>query len=511
VKASWPYQSTPYRSALPGVAGYGLDVSDGDLPSKLYFIDSRDDTNEGGEDPRGPNCYRGTLRWCWGQDQGENFHKFVMPQKGGYVYLGRSVLSASGRGNFDYVGQAAPGAGLFVQCGCLNVTGGTNVRVWHLPSWVGDMPSADGVTNFHVGNRDALQASADGQKSGGIAFLNCEGALSMDEAVQVFYAAYGVSWIRGAIFDPLHIPPGWGDEEISNHEPGADHGYGHIIGGSDYSDFSLVSQSVYAHTTDRNPLVSANKHSSVNVLTYDNGRPGGGKGSGLKVSDNGGFNNEFDRPQQCNMVGCFAVRGHSNNDSICFAEALSDVSKGSTGHAAHNSIYGWPSPKSQDDFFTRKPDGYMQPTLRRAAWPAGLGSNYSGVYIPCADPLKPTRQEGLAFAQLLRTSVGCKPAKRYLYKGGLNKIFDQIDDAIRGLTSAWQWSNTVEDAGGWPDMPHVSIDPLNPGDEYHAPMPIGADRDRVLTSGTFSNGAPKNGYSEIRAWIIEQDLYDRGR
>ena len=44
----WPYQSTPYLSALPGVGGPGLDVSDGDKPSKIYVVTSRENKKEGG-------------------------------------------------------------------------------------------------------------------------------------------------------------------------------------------------------------------------------------------------------------------------------------------------------------------------------------------------------------------------------------------------------------------------------------------------------------------------------
>lgn len=508
---TWPYQSTPYLSALPGVAGPGLDVSGGDQPSKLYFVTSLAETDEGGPDPRGPNCYAGTLRYCWRADQGEGFHKYILPLVGGYVYIGRVVLSPSDRGHMDYVGQAAPGAGLFVRCAALCLNGGSNMRVWHLPSWVGDEPSAEGVTNFHVGNRDALQASADGSTSKGIAFINCEARFSMDEAVQVFYSALGVSWIRGAVYDPLHIPPDFGDPDISNHEPGADHGYGHLVGGSDYTDFSLVSQSLYAHTTDRNPLVSANNHAHINVLHYDHGRPDVAAGYGLHVSDNGGFNEAMGRHMQCNVVGSITVRGPNNNDTLVLGRVTGTIPEGSTGHSAYNSQYGWQNPETQENFLTGGPDGYMQPTVRRTAWPAGLGSDYYGVLKPCAEPLKPTKQEGLAFAQLIRTTVGCKPARRYLYEGGVNLVMDQIDAAIRGLTSASQWVNTVAEAGGWPAMPVCSVDPLNPGDEYHEAMPIGADRDEVLLSGNFANGASKVGYSRLRAWAIDQYFYTMGR
>ena len=93
---TWPYQSTPYLSALPGVAGPGLDVSAGDLPSKLYFITSYADTDEGEEDPRGPNCFSGTARYCWGADQGEGFHKYVLPLIGGYVNLSSDDATSQG-------------------------------------------------------------------------------------------------------------------------------------------------------------------------------------------------------------------------------------------------------------------------------------------------------------------------------------------------------------------------------------------------------------------------------
>jgi hypothetical protein len=467
--------------------------------------------NEGGPDARGPNCFAGTLRYCWGADQGEGFHKYIIPLVSGYAYLGRVVLSPGGRGDMDYIGHAAPGAGLFPQCAVLNVTGGSNVRVWHLPSWMGDQAAADGVTNLHAGNRDALQASADGWRAKECAFINCEARFTMDEGVQMFYAMNGCSWIRGAVYDPLHIPPDFGDPDIPNHEPGQDHGYGHLIGGSGYTDHSLVSQSLYAHTTDRNPLVSANNHAQVNVLHYDHGRPDIAAGAALHVSDNGGFNALLHQPMFCNLVGCVSVRGPNNNDSLVMARVTGDMPEGSSGHSAHNSQHGWDRPEGQDDFFTNKPDGYLAPTLRTSAWPCGLGANYSGVLKPCADALNPRPQELLEFAQLIRTTVGCKPARRYLVAGGVTKVMDQIDAAIRGVASCSQWVNTVVDAGGWPALPSKFVDPVNPGHEYHEPMPVGADRDDVLLSGTFSDGSSKAGYSRLRAWCIEEYFQNLGR
>jgi hypothetical protein len=501
---SWPYQQPSYLSALPGVAAPGLNFGT-DLPSKVYLVTSLADTVVGGADPSyGPNCFSGTWRYCWQADQGAGFHKYMKPLVGGYLYLGRSVLAPATRGNFDYIGHAAPGAGLFIRCGVPNTMGGSNTRLWHLPSWMGDEAAASGVTTLHAGNRDCIQMSNNGAFPATCAMINCEGRFSMDEAFQCFDPMDGISWIRCAVYDPLHTPPDFGDPTIVNHEPGADHGYGHLIGGSGFVDNSLVMQSVYAHTTDRNPLAASNRHSHVNNLHYDHGRPAIAKGEGLVVCDNGGFNVAAGLSQQCNLVGNVAVRGANNNSALVLAKVSGTLSTGSTAHSAYNCQFGWTAPTSQDDFFTTKPGGYLQPTLRSTAWYDGLGPNYSGALIPAADPLNPTVREGVAFTNLMRRTVGCKPGRRHKYQNGVNRLMDKIDGAIKATPTSTQWINTVLEAGDWPVLPVLSIDPSAPGAEYHAAIPLGSDRDDILVSGRFANGASKVGYTKIRAWVIEQ-------
>jgi hypothetical protein len=489
----WPYQITPYLSALPGVAGPGLDISKGDKPSKLYFITSLSPDKFGGPAPDlGPNCFAGTARWCWQIDQGEGYHKYIIPVVSGYVYLGRATSTTYGRGDTDYIGHAAPGAGLFYQTANVRLLGGSNCRIWHLPSWMGDLPSADGPDKFKADQRDCLQFSMDGYYPTDCAHINCEGRFAMDEAVQVYYAMNGISWIRGAIYDPLHVPPAFEMAAGSHHAKGEDHGFGHIIGGSDVVDNSLVLQSVYAHTTDRNPLTGAVNHAHVNVLHYDHGRMNGGKGAGLHVSDWSGHSASAGRAMSCNMVGSVSVRGPNNNEELCLAGVSGSLPPGSAAHAAHNGCIGWPSPASQDDFFDPKPDGYMARTLRPSAWPVGFGSNYEGVLRPFRDPLNPTTQEALAFSSLMRRTAGCMPARRYLYEGGLNKTFDRIDAAIRGVPSTRQWVNTVAEAGGWPKIP--TLGPESASAWHHAPLPTGEDRDEIMPSGR----------TRIREWVIGQ-------
>lgn len=505
----WPYQATPYLSALPGVGGPGLDVSHGDKPSKIYFVTSLENKKEGGPDSRGPNCYAGTLWYCWYADQGEDFHKWIIPLVSGYAFLGRGMNTPQ-RDNFDYVGHAAPGPGLVAQTASMNVRA-NNSRVWHLMSWLGDLPSVDGPDKFRADQRDSISASDQDKELRKLAFINCEARFAMDESVELWYDSVGASWIRGAIYDPLHTPPDFTMGDDDHHGDDVDHGYGALFSGQ--SDYALMLQSLNAHTTDRNPLVGSSNYAHINNLHYNHGRPTGGRGAGVKIDDNGDHNADAGTSMRANLVGNITVRGPNQGDDVVFAE-VQDVTPGSRAHGALNSQYGWPAVESQADFWWLKTDepNYLQPTLRVGAWPLGLGFNYDGVLKPCADPLHPTRQEGLAFTQLMRETVGCMPSRRYLYASGVDRVLDQIDAVIRGQTSTEsQYVNTVDEAGGWPDLPTLTIDPVNPTEDYHVPIPLGADRDEVLLEGTFSDGSSKVGYSKLRAWCIEQYFYVMGR
>jgi hypothetical protein len=506
---NWPYQNTPYLSALPGVGGPGLDVSKGDLPSKIYFITSLENVKEGGPAPEyGPNCYAGTFWWVWYADQGEGFHKWVVPLVGGYSFAGKGLNTPDGRNNMDYVGHAAPGAGLILRCAGPRLRG-SNMRIWHLPSWLGDEGDPD---EFKVDQRDAQQASSTEFEVGKIAYINCEARFAMDESVETWYDTIGVSWIRGAIYDPLHTPPAFVIEGDDHHGPDNDHGYGALFGGK--TDYALMMQSLNAHTTDRNPLVAAPWYAHINNLHYNHGRANVGRGAGVKIDDNGEHNADAGRQMRANIVGNVSVRGPNQNDDARTFVEVQDVTPGSTAHGAWNSVFGWEQPTTQDAFFwlkTTEPN-YLQPMLRQGPWPVGLGWNYDGVLKPCRDPLAPTVREGLDFVQLMRETVGSMPARRYLYESGVARVLDQIDAAIRGVTPpGTQYANTVDEAGGWPELPTLTLDPAAPGQWHHEPMPLDENRDDVLLDGTFSDGTSKVGYSRLRAWVIEQHFFVMGR
>ena len=529
MRLRWPNQITPYRSAMPGLAGGGMDISAPELPTKFYFINSLADTSTGGTDARGPNCFAGTFRYCWGADQGAGFHKVIFPLISGYAYTGRRVTGPA-RDNFDYIGHAAPDAGLFIRCTGLRAGGGANMRMWHLPSWLGDEASAAGVVNFDADYRDCIGGTASGVASKGLAYINCEARFGMDEAAEIgYYECDGVSWIRGAVYDPLHEPPDFFLPPPSHHVPGVDHGYAMLAGGTKnatpptaWTSNVLVQQSLFAHSTDRNPLISVLTAAHINNLHYNHGRPNpGGRGAGLKMNDNQGVMAQSGKTMHLNVVGNVTVMGPEQaaiqDQAPVLAETTGTFPAGCTGHVAHNAQFGWVPVTSQDIFMRTVPyAGYLQPTLRLNAWYDGFGDNYQGMLRAFRNPLNPDPQEGLEFVELMRETVGCMPRRRYKLQGGLNRVFNQIADAIRGVPfPGFQYINRVSDLGtgngGWDILPASTvIDPLAPTKDYHAPLPCDASRDTILTSGTFSNGASMAGYTKWRAWCIEQYLHVMG-
>jgi hypothetical protein len=527
MRLRWPNQITPYRSALPGLAGPGMDISKPELPTKFYFINDMTDAATGAIDPsKGPNCYTGTGRYCWYANQGAGFHKVIIPLIGGYGYVGRT-WNGDEMANMDYIGHAAPGPGLIFRCGRIRIQG-DNQRLWHCASWMGDEVAVGGGPSFDADQRDCFSTGqpVPGTIQKNIAFINCEGRFGMDEIAECGYSPLdGGSWLRGAIYDPLHVPPDWSSGD-PNHGPGEDHGYGQLVGGagSGPTDRTLTAQSVYSCTTDRNPLWCGVNHAHINNIHYNHGRPNpGGRGEGCHIADNLGSNAGRGLTMHINVVGNLSVLGPEQAPIAAqepvLAAAASSMPVGCTGHSNLNSQLGWTLVNSQDQFIRTVPyPEFRKKDVRLSAWYDGFGDDYRGVTRFARDPLRPTIQEALEFSRLLRETVGMMPRRRYLYKGGLHRCFDQIDNAIRGVPATFQYINRVSDlpangadATGWEVMPAVPMmDPLNPTKDWHAPMPLDATRDDVLTSGYFSNGAPKTGYTKWRAWVIEQYFYVMG-
>jgi hypothetical protein len=56
----------------------------------------------------------------------------------------------------------------------------------------------------------------------------------------------------------------------------------------------------------------------------------------------------------------------------------------------------------------------------------------------------------------------------------------------------------------------VIVDPLNPGSHWYAPFPTAANRNTPYTSGTFSDGKSRVGYTRLDEFDYEQKLHVMG-
>jgi hypothetical protein len=63
----------------------------------------------------------------------------------------------------------------------------------------------------------------------------------------------------------------------------------------------------------------------------------------------------------------------------------------------------------------------------------------------------------------------------------------------------------LPNAGGWPSIDTVVVNPFDPGPHWQTPIPSVAEgRDTKHTSGTFANGESRAGYTLLEAWAIER-------
>lgn len=500
VALTWPSQTVGYQPTLPNHGAYGMDANGGGLPSTVIFVTSLANTNSGAAAPSlGSNVYEGTWEYAWKFNNSTTRHKIIVPLVSGWINFGRSINSTAGIGNMSYWGQAAPGPGLYIRNSALRLNGGSDMRVWHLPVYMGDEAGGLGADA-----RDCIQVGSSGLTPSQIVLINCECNWGIDELMEAYYPVDLLTMVYCSFAEPLHVPP---DFLHSGDPPGTDHGFGPIIGGGGFVDRVCAYRNLWAHSTDRAPLTAANRYAHANNLHYNHGRPGGGKGEGVNILDNGSHN---PTAMYSNVVRNLFVRGPENNASLCAARTNGTLPTDSHGHSEGNVQHGWTAPANQDAFFTTAGGGYLQGSLT-TAWPSGWGSSYEGTLAIASNPLSPTTAEKLAFADLVLDSVGAKPSERAGY-GRIGAYRTQIENAISGVGQSFQFVNSVSEAGGWFTLPEETIsDVTSPGADWHEPIPLGSDRDDVLLSGTFSNGASKVGYTKLEAWGIEQHYYVGGQ
>lgn len=514
---NWPVHSPPYVSIAPGVGGYGLNTTAGSgrhvsppNPS-IFFVNSLSNANSGGAAPAsyGPNTFIGTLEFA--------IRHAASPKKiylitSGYVIEGRALPIQTGTpprpGFVSIIGQTAPAPGMFMRGTRLQVNGASNVHISHVRLYMGDDPLPGGYTvtlpNGQVvdagDNRDCLNSGFTGGVTTNIVFENCEFAFGIDELVDLFYPHTGASFLQCAFLDPLH------DSVIEHTDDPehTDHGFGPIIGGGNdvQSDLITIYRCLFAHMTGRAPLSTCQRMTMANNVFYNVGA------DAIRMR-NGGAAAPPPQPQYLNALYNLFIRGPNSGTNLIAVRANADLPAASRIYVAGNGAKGGWTASSQSAF-VNGPAGFISSSLLTNAYPGSWGSGLSGVLQWVANPASPSNAEAHAIIDLIGRTVGAQPglANR---RGRMPIVLQQMHDRINGGSTQSQYIDTVAQAGGWEALgAQVTVDPLNPGTHWHAPFPTGANRNTPYTSGTFSDGKSRVGYTPLDEFDYEQKLYVMG-
>jgi hypothetical protein len=507
---TWNVHSPSYIPVIPGHSGYGMDTPGGTgrhlttPATSIYLIDDLGSGNVGSARPElGTNVFSGTFQYCW---RATASPKVIIPIISGITNVAASVPGQQGTqptaGFFSYWGQFAPAPGFFIRNTKVFINGGGDVVVMHMRSYMGD--DADGLG---AGNRDPFSSGCGACSPQNIVLINNEFAWSVDELCDFYRTSHLVTWLYNAFINPLH-------DSIINHPddpPDFDHGFGPMYGGDSESgqpgSFTFY-RNLFAHISGRAPAVMANNFSAANNLYYNvGGRPGAvGNSEAIGI-----WSQATTSPRRANIVGNGFIRGPENTSSIVAVRVRSGgVETGTIGYMAGNAVHGWTA-NSQADLVSSALTGWQQESLVSVAWPGSWGSEAGGYTQIFEDPHNPTAEEWHAFVDLMDNSVGAQPAARTADVGRVDSVFKQIRDRLNGGSTDFQFINTVEEDGGWFDVPTTLIDPTDPGTHWHAPLPTGSGRDTPYTSGTFSNGLSRVGRSPLEVWAIEEHWRQGGK
>jgi hypothetical protein len=500
---SWPAHSPGYLSLLPNVGGYGMQTVAGSgrhlgtPATTVILINSLASGNSGGAlTGLGANVFGGTFEYAWRHAASP---KVIIPIVSGWVQIQDSIPCQTGTpprpGYVSYYGQGAPNPGLFLRGANIASNGASDLAVWHLRSYMGD-----DVAGLGAGARDCFSSGYGAGTTQRVVLINCDFAWSVDEIDDFNRSHSEITCVNCAFVEPLHLSTIVHPED----GPGVDHGFGPIIGGDTgqvQTEAVSTFRNLWAHTTARNPLVSARTFVHANNLHYNHGRPGTGQGNAVQIISAGAA-----VANVANILGNGFIRGPNNSASFVAISVTGTFPSGSAGYSFANAQFGWTAPANQNAFFTSSPSGYVSSSLQTGAFPGSWGS-IAAVLQWAANPLAPTAAEWSGYVDLMESTVGAQPRWRTASIGRVKTVFDQIRNCLNGGAQSNQFVDTVTQAGGWFSVANVTIDPLNPGTHWHAPLPTGSNRDTPYTSGTFSDGTSKVGYTRLEEWAYEQHLF----
>jgi hypothetical protein len=499
----FPTHTPGYLSCYPGVGGAGMDTHGGmDLPT-VVFINSLSNENSGTAINASMSL---ALNWPTpsfiGTPEYAARHaaspKWIDPIICGVATIQKTIPNQTGTpprpGLTTYAGQTAPAPGLILR-GCnWSLNGGSGMVIWHMIVDVGD-----DATGNAAGNRDCISSGYAGGTTTNIVLIKCNFTRSVDELADFFRGHNLVTMVECAFYEPLHASTIIHPED----GPGVDHGFGPIFGGDSGTQTGFVTtfRCLWAHTTGRNPLINATEFTHANNLHYNHGRPAGGAGNGVQLYSSV-------EPTFSNVLGNLFVRGPNNNTSMVSISVATSMPPGSQGYSFANAQFGWTSPSTQNSFFTSAPAGFVVGGLIDVAYPNSWGVGLSGILQWAANPLAPSLSEVNTFVDKIERNVGAMARWRTPQNSRLPLVFNQIRDRLAGVAQTNQFVDTCAQSGGYPTITPIVLNPLaDNAPHWHAPLPRGPLIHTPYTSGFFSDGLPRAGYTPWFEWHYEQNLY----
>lgn len=515
--AQWPNQPADGRiHALPGINIYGSDSYGGSGRNTggnvdIVLVTSLANTNTiSAVSGLGANVYEGTLEGALKFDAGARAKQIILCRSGS-PSIRKGIISVGS--NWSLWGQFAPVPGFWPR-GLRLSNGGNHWQLWHLPLYLGEDVFTPLPQEQDQGDALRMVGTATAAASKWIC-INCEFSRTTDELVDAFNGMDSGGFIYCAFLEAVGYTDANGIHRTQ---------YGPLFGGAGARPARRLSieRSFFAHNTARNPWLTVGEAYLANNLGYNLGRlPSNGEnvpGIGPQITNQFGFT----QPMHFNVVRSMFVRGPNNTATI--SGVYVQLSQGQE-FPVGSGVYiwgcvqhGWSNPASQSGFLISNASSnfQFQTTVRTGALPSGRLTGLGDTYRIAQNAAAPTAAEKQAFFDLIADSVGIMPSSRGTTYGRVQNALNQCQARLNGATGgASQLVRNSAEAGGWWTVPNVLVNPTNPvnpgqHDHWHAPLPTAASRHTPYTSGTFSNGASRVGYTPMEVWAIEQHWYRGG-
>lgn len=532
----WADQSVGYRSALPGASGYGFDSYGGfgqhptnPVPNttNLIFVDDTGSGTSTSAHPTEPRTWFGTLRGA--QSLAQSLHASD-PATPIVVLLTRSgaidVKSDLRFGSYvTLAGHFSPTTTILRHAQLSTaIAFGTSTAIQN--QWLHlDNRMDDDSAGIPPTDRDAAymgSVTTGGEVAQNIA-INCGFLHSSDEIVDA-YTGVDLLAFHGCVFgEPLHYG-------IRN-DGTLPHGFGPIIGQQYRAGRVSFARNLFAHIAARHPLIAALRFAFANNLIYNPGDPDGNIANLIELVNDYDAPSLNTAPMYTNVEQNLVVRGvngYSGGTRFVYMDPASQHPAGSQGYLAGNQVDGWTYASQSALTSGTFPSGWLQASRIAAAWPAGW-ENITTISAS-ANPNGASAAEKLAFAQRIYQTVGPKPGYTDTTYNRCRAIAAHVIARLSGSGDQGRCINSISGSytGAFPNISErfapsaypavgngipatfptpasVAMNPYSPGPYAATPCPLVADgRDTPYTSGVFSNGKSRAGYTPLQEWVIEQ-------